>query len=132
MFQTLRRSCETHLIALGHPQHVVSAWLGHSERVSKNHYLMVTSADFAKATRLPAVAAVAKEEPVQKGAKCGAVQSRKGSHGAEKADLGGEAVQVASKRKLACCNGLRQHASGCEGSGGGTRTPDTRIMIPLL
>ena len=50
LFQTLRRSCETHLIALGHPQHAVSQWLGHSERVSKDHYLMVTSEAFKSAT----------------------------------------------------------------------------------
>jgi integrase len=29
LFQTLRRSSETRLIALGHPQHAVSQWLGH-------------------------------------------------------------------------------------------------------
>ena len=27
---------------------------------------------------------------------------------------------------------VRPAATGCESSGGGTRTPDTRIMIPLL
>lgn len=56
MFQTLRRSCETHLISLGHPHHVVANWLGHSVQVSKDHYLMVTSEDFAKATRLSSIA----------------------------------------------------------------------------
>ena len=50
LFQTLRRSCETHLIAMGHPQHAVSQWLGHSERVSKDHYLMITSEAFQSAT----------------------------------------------------------------------------------
>ncbi len=49
-WQTLRRSCETHLVALGHPEHNVSFWLGHSPRVSKDHYLMVTSEAFKKAT----------------------------------------------------------------------------------
>jgi integrase len=50
LFQTLRRSCETHLVSLGHPPHAVSAWLGHSQQVSKDHYLMVTSEHFSKAT----------------------------------------------------------------------------------
>jgi integrase len=50
LFQTLRQSCETHLISLGHPQHAVSQWLGHSERVSKDHYLMVTNEAFKAAT----------------------------------------------------------------------------------
>lgn len=37
LFQTLRRSCETHLVAMGHPTHAVSTWLGHSNQVSKGH-----------------------------------------------------------------------------------------------
>jgi integrase len=50
LFQTLRRSCETHLVSLGHPPHAVATWLGHSQQVSKDHYLMVTSDHFNKAT----------------------------------------------------------------------------------
>jgi len=41
LFQTLRRSAETDLAAR-FPQHAVSAWIGHSEAVSKKHYLQVT------------------------------------------------------------------------------------------
>ena len=52
LFQTLRQSCETHLVSLGHPQHAVSQWLGHSEKVSKDHYLMVTTDAFSKATTM--------------------------------------------------------------------------------
>ena len=40
-FHVLRQSCETEWAAR-FPQHTVSAWLGHSERVSEQHYLMVT------------------------------------------------------------------------------------------
>jgi hypothetical protein len=40
-FPVLRQSCETEWAAR-FPQHAVSAWLGHSERVSEKHYLMVT------------------------------------------------------------------------------------------
>lgn len=72
MFQTLRRSCETHLISLGHPHHVVSDWLGHSVQVSKDHYLMVTSEDFAKATRLLQDSKAAQKS----GADSGAVSDR--------------------------------------------------------
>jgi integrase len=52
MFQTLRRSCETHFVSLGHPAHAVSDWLGHSSQVSKDHYLMVTSDTFTRATEV--------------------------------------------------------------------------------
>ena len=52
MFQTLRRSCETHFVSMGHPEHAVSTWLGHSNQVSKDHYLMITSDAFAKATSI--------------------------------------------------------------------------------
>ena len=50
IFQTLRRSCETHFVSLGHPAHAVSNWLGHSSQVSKDHYLMITSDAFQNAT----------------------------------------------------------------------------------
>jgi len=42
LFQALRRSCETELANRGVPQHAVSAWIGHSEQVSREHYLQVT------------------------------------------------------------------------------------------
>ena len=50
LFQTLRRSCATHLISDGFSQHNVAQWLGHSVKVSNEHYLMVRSEDFSKAT----------------------------------------------------------------------------------
>jgi hypothetical protein len=47
----LRCCCgQIHLVRFAHPQHAVSQWLGHSERVSKDHYLMVTSEAFKSAT----------------------------------------------------------------------------------
>ncbi|NLX15238.1 MAG: hypothetical protein GXY44_16545 [Phycisphaerales bacterium] len=45
LFQALRRSCETEW-ALTYPQHAVSAWLGHSEAVSRRHYLQVPDSLF--------------------------------------------------------------------------------------
>ena len=51
LFQTLRQSCETHLVALGWPPHAVAQWLGHSEQVSKDHYLMVSDEMFQLATK---------------------------------------------------------------------------------
>lgn len=73
IFQTLRRSCETHLVALGHPAHAVASWLGHSQKVSNDHYLMVTSEAFQQATIIKSESV---ERPLQKsGAKSGADKS---------------------------------------------------------
>lgn len=44
----LRASCRTDLEAK-FPSHVCDAWLGHSTRVAKDHYLMVTPEDWEKA-----------------------------------------------------------------------------------
>ena len=54
LYQTLRRSCETHLVSMGYETHAVAQWLGHSERVSKDHYLMVTAEVFKRATQMRA------------------------------------------------------------------------------
>ena len=51
LFQTLRRSCETDF-AKHHPQHAVSRWIGHSMRVSEQHYLMDDDSLLEAATRL--------------------------------------------------------------------------------
>ena len=48
-FQVLRQSCETEW-SEHFPQHAVSAWLGHSEAVSRNHYLMITNDMWKRAT----------------------------------------------------------------------------------
>ncbi len=77
MFQTLRRSCETHFVSLAHPSHAVSAWLGHSNQVSKDHYLMITSDAFAKATETKTeVSDRPKAKPSKSGAESGAVLAR--------------------------------------------------------
>jgi integrase len=49
LWQNLRSTRETELLAQGFPLHVVCAWIGNSERVASRHYLQVTEADFAKA-----------------------------------------------------------------------------------
>ena len=48
-WQNLRASRCTELSSQ-FPGHVVAAWCGHSERIAKAHYLMVTSDDIRKAT----------------------------------------------------------------------------------
>ncbi len=48
LFQNPRASRETELMRT-HPAHVVYAWLGNSQEVAQDHYLMVTDEDFARA-----------------------------------------------------------------------------------
>ncbi len=45
LFQNLRASSETEL-ANEYPLHVVTAWLGNTEKVASKHYLQVTDAHF--------------------------------------------------------------------------------------
>ena len=51
LFQNLRASRETEL-ANEFPLHVVTAWLGNTERVASKHYLQVTDDHFAQAQRV--------------------------------------------------------------------------------
>jgi integrase len=53
LFVNLRASRETELV-LEHPEHVVRAWIGNSEKVAADHYLMVTEDDFSRASKNPA------------------------------------------------------------------------------
>ena len=53
LFQNCRASRETELMRV-HPAHVVMAWIGHTERVARSHYLQVTDEDFDQAAVYPA------------------------------------------------------------------------------
>ncbi len=64
LFVNLRASRETELM-LEHAEHVVRAWIGNSEKVAADHYLMVTEDDFARASKNPA------HIPAQSGADTG-------------------------------------------------------------
>ena len=65
LFQNLRASRETELMASGIPAHVIHAWLGNSREVAEDHYLMVTDTDFEKAVQNPvqSVAVGGHQEP---------------------------------------------------------------------
>ena len=63
-FQNMRASRETEL-ADEFPSHVVSAWIGNSERVAAEHYLQVTEDHWRRAA---ASGAVALQNPVQQAA----------------------------------------------------------------
>jgi len=52
LFQALRRSCETEW-SLAYPAHVCADWLGHSECVSRKHYLQVPEGLYEQATQSP-------------------------------------------------------------------------------
>ncbi len=47
-FQNLRSTRETELMEI-YPAHVVVSWIGHSEKVARQHYLQTTDAHFEKA-----------------------------------------------------------------------------------
>ncbi len=47
-FQNLRSTRETELMEV-YPSHVVVSWIGHSEKVARQHYLQTTDAHFEKA-----------------------------------------------------------------------------------
>lgn len=48
-FQNLRSTRETELMEV-YPSHVVVSWIGHSEKVARQHYLQTTDAHFERAT----------------------------------------------------------------------------------
>jgi len=49
-FQNLRATRETELMEI-YPAHVVVSWIGHSEKVARQHYLQTTDAHFEKAVQ---------------------------------------------------------------------------------
>ena len=53
LWHNLRASRQTELTET-FPAHVVSAWLGNSERIAAEHYLQVLDSHFQKAARIPA------------------------------------------------------------------------------
>ncbi len=77
LLQNLRASRETELMRQ-EPAHVVHAWLGNSREVAEDHYLMVTDADYARASTEPAAATTMKDplsKAVQKAVQSAAIRS---------------------------------------------------------
>ena len=52
LFQNMRASRATELVK-DFPEHVVTAWMGHSKRIAQKHYLQVTEEDYKQATGNP-------------------------------------------------------------------------------
>ena len=52
LFQNMRASRATELVK-DFPEHVVTAWMGHSKRIARKHYLQVTEDDYKQASSNP-------------------------------------------------------------------------------
>ena len=52
LFQNMRASRATELVK-DFPEHVVTAWMGHSKRIAQKHYLQVTEEDYNQASSNP-------------------------------------------------------------------------------
>jgi integrase len=77
LWQNLRSSRETELVE-SFPLHVVTAWIGNTERVASKHYLQVTDDHFNKAVKGGAKSgAVAVQNPVQQPAALDGAESQK-------------------------------------------------------
>ncbi len=109
-FQVLRQSCETEW-SNSLPAHAIAAWLGHSEVVSREHYLQVTSEMFDKATGKSA-------------AECAAVCSRTDSHGV----ASGDDAKVVSHADEPTKTGV----SGSQDTENATAPPGIRTPDPLI
>ncbi len=114
-FQVLRQSCETEW-SERFPAHAVSAWLGHSENVSREHYLMVTDDMWDRAS-------------TQSAAECAAASSRTGSQGLANGDNDKHTSRPEAPTKIGVSAPYdTENAIGP----GGIRTPDQAIMSRLL
>ena len=117
-FQVLRQSCETEW-SERFPQHAVSSWLGHSEAVSREHYLVVTDDMFSRAAGL----SDSRSDPGA--AKSAAAGSRTESQGV----ASDQNDRYVAANETPCFVGSNAE----NGNGpGGIRTPDQAIMSRLL
>ncbi len=125
-FQVLRQSCATEL-AMSFPQKAVAVWLGHSERVSSEHYLQVPDELYEKAAgRLP--------EPGDQGAaKCAAESAAAGSGTDLQGVADGDKCHAPTSQGKAVKQGISFASDTGNATGpGGIRTPDQAIMSRLL
>jgi integrase len=120
LFQNMRASCETDWLNSGMKAHVVAHMMGHSVKVQLDHYAQVTGSDF---------------DDVQ----TAELSQSKNRSLCASDDVGNDETRPdTSERTVSGSPGKTQKApenavfSGASSSGGGTRTPDPRIMIPLL
>ncbi len=125
-FQVLRQSCATEL-SMTFPQKAVAVWLGHSERVSSEHYLQVPDELYDKAAgRLPI--------PPEKGAaKSAAECAAEGSSTEPQRVPTVDEYSGATAQENAIVQGIFRDFEAENTIGpGGIRTPDQAIMSRLL
>ncbi len=147
-FQNLRSSLATDLVQY-EALHVVAQWTGHTVETMRKFYLQVTKEHRqnakrrekeAKAKQWEAKAAAKRESESTENAKksrmdCGSKPVQKAKQNPKQS--GPEKVRKVETPKnkkgvLSIRNSHCRELTEQENSGGGTRTPDTRIMIPLL
>ena len=147
LFQTLRRSCETEW-ASRHPQHAVSAWVGHSMKVSEQFYLQVTDDLFDAASQAmgggnsSTVPFREKNQDTPRESQDEFdselyVKSYVTYDGnASQSDVASESDTSGGRgqemHKPALCNALRHNTGSCESSPTWARTTDTRINSPFV
>jgi len=123
LFQNMRASCETEWLSEGIPAHVVAGWIGHSVKVQRQSYAQITDGHFDKFNAAePSSEATTKSD----------------SHSDSDCDGTGQNTVEKVSHHVSHSPAKTQKTPentgfpGSSSSGGGTRTPDTRIMIPLL
>ncbi len=146
LFQALRRSCESDL-AKRHPQHAVSQWIGHSMKVSEQHYLMVGDDLFDAAADDPVMQTRAVtstqttsepiEEPITATTSASLLRAAESAAVSPRIVSQGVAVGLnvlnsdfaECKQKLAACHDLRHAASSCEVDRGGIEPPTPGFSV---
>ena len=108
LWQNLRSTRETELTGPGHnhPLHVVTAWLGNTEAIAREHYLQITDGHFERATALsPAQTTAPVDKTVRKLVRYGLESSSTDPH----AENGEFPNSIQRKKK-------RPHAETCDRS----------------
>jgi len=120
-FQVLRQSCDTEWKQT-FPSYAVDVWLGHSERVSERHYLMIPDDVWDRAAGLV-------DSPDPGAAKCAAVSSRTESQGLANSESDKGTLHPENPRKIGVFVGLGGENAT---SGARDRTGDLGFMNPTL
>ena len=128
MFQVFRQSCESEW-AMTFPQHAVSAWLGHSEAVSRKHYLQVPEELFN--------CAIGRKDSTEERAANGAAEgAAAGSRTDSRGDASAEQHDIEDNSQTPPLAGvsddLREDATNSENAPRRTRTFDPLIKSQLL
>ena len=106
LFANMRSTRQTELARLGCPIHLLSAWIGNTEKVMRDHYLQVNDDDYANASQWT---------PKKSGAKSGAQPVHFTMQ--QGADSSGTESNL-SPQVLVTCGDMRFGAESCENYNG--------------